>query len=63
MDRVRNDDIRDRLGVALIEEKLVQHWLKWFDHAQSRSLKAPVHCEVLSKANNMRRDRNRPKLT
>ena len=27
-DRVRNDDIRDRLGVAPIEEKLVQHWLR-----------------------------------
>ena len=27
-DRVRNDDIRDRLGVALIEEKLVQHRLR-----------------------------------
>ena len=26
-DRVRNDDIRDRLGVAPIEEKLVQHRL------------------------------------
>ena len=24
-DRVRNDDIRDRLGVAPMEEKLVQH--------------------------------------
>ena len=24
-DRVRNDDIRDRLGVAPIEEKFVQH--------------------------------------
>jgi hypothetical protein len=28
MDQVRNDDIRDRLGVAPIEEKLVQHWLR-----------------------------------
>ena len=28
MDRVRNDDIRDRLGVAPIEENLVQHWLR-----------------------------------
>ena len=27
-DRVRNDDIRDRVGVAPIEEKLVQHRLK-----------------------------------
>jgi hypothetical protein len=28
MDRVRINDIPDRLGVALIEEKLVQNWLK-----------------------------------
>jgi len=27
-DRVRNDDIRDRLGVAPIEEKLIQHQLR-----------------------------------
>ena len=33
MDRVRNDDIRDRLEVASIEEKLVQHsMLRWFGH-------------------------------
>ena len=33
-DRVRNDDIRDRVGVAPIEEKLVQHRLRWFGHIQ-----------------------------
>jgi hypothetical protein len=33
-DRVRNDDIRDRVGVALIAEKLVQHRLRWFSHIQ-----------------------------
>jgi hypothetical protein len=27
-DRVRNDDIRDRVGVAPIEEKLIQHRLR-----------------------------------
>jgi hypothetical protein len=27
-DRVRNDDIRDRIGVAPIAEKLVQHHLR-----------------------------------
>jgi hypothetical protein len=32
LDRVRNDDIRDRLGVAPIEEKLIQHQLRWFEH-------------------------------
>jgi hypothetical protein len=26
-DRIRNDDIRDKLGVAPIQEKLVQHRL------------------------------------
>ena len=46
MDRVRNDDIRDRLGVATIEEKLIQHWLKWFGHVQRRPLEALVHCGV-----------------
>ena len=34
--RVRNDDIRDRLRVAPIEEKLVQHRLRWFGHVQRR---------------------------
>jgi hypothetical protein len=31
-DRVRDEDIRDRVGVAPIEEKLVQHRLRWFGH-------------------------------
>jgi hypothetical protein len=38
MDQVWNDDIRDHLGVAPIEEKLVQHRFRWFGHVQcSRS--------------------------
>jgi hypothetical protein len=32
LDRVRNDDIRDRLGIASIGEKLIQHRLRWFGH-------------------------------
>ena len=64
MDRVWNDDIRDdRLGVAPIEKKLVQHRLRWFDHVQRRPPETPVHCGVLSHANNMRRCRGRSKLT
>ena len=39
---VRNDDIRDRLGVAPIKEKLVQHRLGWFEHVQRRPLETPV---------------------
>ena len=48
MDRVRNDDIRDRLEVAPIEEKLVQHRLRWFGHVQRRPPETPVYCGVLS---------------
>ncbi|RCV21622.1 hypothetical protein SETIT_4G152600v2 [Setaria italica] len=40
-DRVRNEDIRDRLGVAPIEEKLIQHRLRWFGHFQRRPPEAP----------------------
>ena len=62
-DRVRNDNIRDRLGVALIEEKLVQHRLIWLGHIQQRPPEAPVHSRILSQDSNMMRDRGRPKLT
>jgi hypothetical protein len=63
MDRVRNNDRRDHLGVAPIEEKLVQHQLRRFGYVQRRPSEAPVHCGVLSQANNMRRGRGRLKLT
>ena len=63
MDRVRNDGIRDRIGVAPIEEKLVQHRLRWFGHVQRRPSEAPVHCGVLCRDTNVRRGRGRPKLT
>jgi len=53
-DRVRNDDIRDILGVAPIEEKLVQHRLRWFGHVCSG---------ILSQDSNVKRGRGRPKLT
>jgi hypothetical protein len=62
-DRVRNDDIRDRLRVAPIEEKLVQHRLRWFGHVQRRPLETPVCSGILSQDSNVKRDRGRPKLT
>ena len=46
-----------------IEEKLVQHRLRWFGHVQRRPSDAPVHCGVLSRVTNVRRGRGRPKLT
>ncbi|KAG2618147.1 hypothetical protein PVAP13_3NG258212 [Panicum virgatum] len=62
-DRVRNEVIRDRVGVAPIEEKLTQHQLRWFGHVQRRPPKAPVRNEVLERVDNVKRGRGRPKLT
>jgi hypothetical protein len=41
-DRIRNEVILDRVGVAPIEEKLVQHKLRWFGHVQRGPPEAPV---------------------
>ena len=62
-DRVRNDDICDRLGVAPIEEKLVQHRLRWFGHVQRRPPEAPMRSGILSQDSNVKRGTGRPKLT
>jgi hypothetical protein len=35
--RIRNDDIRDKLGVTLIQEKSVQHRLRWFGYPMKAS--------------------------
>jgi hypothetical protein len=62
-DRVRNDDIPDRVGVAPIEEKLIQHRLRWFGHVQRRPPEAPMRSGVLKRTNNVKSSRGRPKLT
>jgi hypothetical protein len=62
-DRVRNEEIRDRVGVAPIEEQLVQHRLRWFGLVQRRPLEAPVRSGVLDRVGSVRRGRGRPKLT
>ena len=49
--------------MAPIEEKLIQHWLRWFGHVQRKSFVAPVRNEVLERVDNVKRGRGRPKLT
>jgi hypothetical protein len=62
-DRVRNKEIRDRIGVAPIEGKLIQHRLRWFGHVQRRPPEVPARSEVLKLGNNVKRGRGRPRLT
>jgi hypothetical protein len=62
-DRVRNDDIRKRLGVAPVEEKCVQYRLRWFGHMQRRPAEAPIRNGVIRRTGNKKRGRGRPNLT
>jgi hypothetical protein len=62
-DQVRNDDIRERLGVTPVEEKLMQHRLRWFEHMQRRPTEAPISNGVIRRTGNNKRARERPNLT
>jgi hypothetical protein len=48
--------------VALVEEKLVQHRLRWFGHIQRRSAEAPVCNGVIRRTGNEKRSRGQPNL-
>jgi hypothetical protein len=62
-EQVQNDDIHERLRVTPVEEKLVQHHLRWFKQIQRRLTEAPVHNDVIRRSNNEKRDRERSNLT
>jgi hypothetical protein len=65
-DRIRNDDVQDKLVIASIEEKPIQHRLQWFGYygyIQQRSHEALVHSDILSHSKYTRRGRSRPRLT
>jgi hypothetical protein len=47
--------LRERLGVAPVEEKLVQHRLRWFGHIQRRPVDAPVRNGVIRRTGNEKR--------
>ena len=41
-DRIRNDHIHERVGVAPISEKMGEYRLRWYVHVQRRELDEPV---------------------
>ena len=62
-DRIRNDCIREKVGVAPIVEKLVETRLRWFGHVQRRPLEAPVRRVDQMEDSPITRGRGRPKKT
>ncbi|XP_070012936.1 uncharacterized protein [Nicotiana sylvestris] len=49
MDKIRNGDIREKVGVAYMEDKMQEARLRWFGHIQKRSTDAPVRrCEWMA---------------
>ena len=49
LDRIRNEVIREKVGVAPIEEKLRDARLRWFGCVKRMGVNAPVwRCEVIS---------------
>ncbi|KAM3394451.1 hypothetical protein P3S68_003453 [Capsicum galapagoense] len=60
-DRVRNETIRKKVGVASVEDKMREVRLRWFGHIMRRGTDAPVRrCERLA-LDGFRRGRGRPK--
>jgi len=60
-DKVRNEVIRDKVGVAPIEHKMRKTRLRWFGHVKRRSEEAPVRrCERVTLAD-CTTGRGRPK--
>jgi len=60
-DRIRNEVIRGKIGVASIEDKMRETRLRWFGHVRRRPTDAPVRrCETVEWLD-YRRSRGRPK--
>ena len=62
-DKVRNEDIRTKIGVASIEEKMRENRLRWFDHVQRRPTNAPVRRVDRIKLRQVKRAQGRSKKT
>ncbi|KAF3638194.1 putative pre-mRNA-processing factor 6-like [Capsicum annuum] len=60
-DRVRNETIREKVGVTSVECKMWEARLRWFGHVKRRGMDAPVRrCERLA-LDGFRRGRGKPK--
>ena len=54
-DWVRNEGMRNKVGTAPIEEKIVKYRVRWFGHIQWRPAETPVNSGILKRSKNARR--------
>ncbi|KAL5170138.1 LINE-1 retrotransposable element ORF2 protein [Glycine soja] len=62
-DKIRNGDIRERVGVAPIVEKMVENRLRWFGHVERKLVDSVVRRVDQMERRQTIRDRGRPKKT
>ncbi|KAH1191322.1 tRNA pseudouridine(38/39) synthase [Glycine max] len=62
-DKIRNEAIRERVGVAPIVEKMVENRLRWFGHVERRSVDSVVRRVDQMERRQTIRGRGRPKKT
>jgi len=60
-DKVRNEDIRTKIGVAPLEEKMRENYLRWFDHVRRKAV--PARRVERIKFGQVKRAQGRPKKT
>ncbi|KAM2360015.1 hypothetical protein ACFXTH_002458 [Malus domestica] len=62
-DKIRNEDIQGKVGVAEIEGNMRENRLRWFGHVQRRPTDAPIkRCDYGTEVQG-RRGRGRPRKT
>jgi len=61
LNKIRNEVIRGKIGVASVEDKMRETRLRWFEHIRRRSMDVPVRrCETIE-CLEYKRSRGRPK--
>jgi hypothetical protein len=60
-DKIRNDNIRERIGVASMLEKMVETRLRWFGHVERRNVDFVVR--RVDHDSQVTRGRGRPRKT
>ena len=61
LDRIRNEVIRGKIGVASIEDKMREARLRWFGHIKRRPMNAPMRRGETIVCSDHRRRRGRAK--